>query len=167
MEAATNGLLMRFNPTEEQKIEIIKLVMNYNPPMKPDGVQTQCNVSWEMDGMRFRMDHNKTVGSDSPFVVEATTISSNTLRFIVSLKFDKTFYIELFDYLGNDTVVTRYLFVDNIIKSTKYIDEASRKSILTPTKYIETFGNGCIETSGKIDTNGFLYKKYQEGEASS
>jgi hypothetical protein len=154
--------LTRFNPTDEQKIELIKLVMNHKQPVKPDGVQNakEDSVTWESNGSTIKLWHNKPQPPNpiSPYTVEVSD-ATGQMQWRVYMNDQNRDFAQFF-YLGDEQVRVEYTIRQNTISHTKYIDEVSRKSPHQTIQIVET--STTTRTDGSVPKASLLYKKYEE-----
>jgi hypothetical protein len=143
-------ILMKIKPTEEQRIEIIKKVMNYKQPTRPEGVQSQNNVSWTCGEQMVKLLHDAQIHNNSTFKVTVKN-AANQLQYEVQFSLSTTEEILVFYRQEADVACVKYIFDSNgQLVYTRYID------------YISQERNDDMSTSGKVNPNSFLYKKYDE-----
>jgi hypothetical protein len=154
-------VLAKIKPTEDQKIEIIKKVMNYKIPTKPDGVQTDGVVTWTSGDHIVKLQHDRPVIENSTFKVTVKN-AADQLQYEVLFYTSAATEISMFYHQGVDIICAKYIFTSKgEFLYARYIDYVSQLSMQT-TNYIRVEKNGDMDTNGKVNPYSFLYKKYEE-----
>jgi hypothetical protein len=105
-------ILMKIKPTEEQRIEIIKKVMNYKQPTRPEGVQSQNNVSWTCGEQMVKLLHDAQIHNNSTFKVTVKN-AANQLQYEVQFSLSTTEEILVFYRQEADVACVKYIFDSN------------------------------------------------------
>jgi hypothetical protein len=155
--------LTKMDPTEEQRIEIIKLVMNHKQPIRPEGERdpTSGIITWEHAGMRIKLSSARNATPTSSYTVTVTDATDNNKILFVFWRNQNNTEITQYYRQSNEEVSVEYSILQEILSTTIFTDKISERGP-GMTINIRINADRTMQTGGKVALSSFLNQKYEE-----